>query len=112
MNKRPLKPVSDILVRDIKLPIKKQLVDHVPKPKVSLFQRLLDRELHKHPFAIPIITLVGLSFTTMAGFILFGSNNIGTNDAHVVQLSVDQQHLVVPTRALTVKEFLARNKVK
>ena len=48
----------------------------------------------------------------MFGLVLFGGHTIGSNDSHVVQLSVDEKRLVVPTKALTVKDFLDRSKVK
>lgn len=70
------------------------------------------RELHKHPFAVPVVTLVILSFLTMIGSVVIGSQTLGPADAHVVQLSLDGKKQTVPTRAATVQDFLTRVKVQ
>ncbi len=69
------------------------------------------RGLHKHPFMVPVVTLVILSFLTMVGSVLLGSRTIGASDAHVVQLTLDGKKQTVPTRANTVQDFLTRAKV-
>ncbi len=69
------------------------------------------RELHKHPFAVPVFTLVILSFLTMFGSVVLGSRTIGASDAHVVQLTLDGKKQTVPTRADSVQDFLTRAKV-
>jgi uncharacterized protein YabE (DUF348 family) len=80
-------------------------------PQKGLIARFLDKELHKHPFAVPVITITLLSFVTMIGLVFTGSSELGSNDSHVVQLSVDDEKIVLPTKALTVKDFLERSKV-
>lgn len=111
MNKKP-HHFSDILIKEVKLPGRKKPAGSEPLPKRKFFQRLLDRELHKHPFAIPVITFTVMSFITMLGIVVFSGGTIESNDSHVVQLSVDNKRIVVPTKALTVKEFLDRSKIK
>jgi resuscitation-promoting factor RpfB len=106
MNKKT-SSISELFSRDI-LPPKKTR----KSPKQGLWRRLLDRELHKHPFAVPVITIVILSFITMFLFVVLGGRSVDTNDSHVVQLSADGKRSVVPTKALTVKDFLDRSKVK
>lgn len=110
MNKKP-NLVSDLLQRDI-LPAKKQPATKPVPEKRHFWRRLLDRELHKHPFAVPVISITVLSFITLVLVVVMGIRNTGGNDAYVVQLSVDDKRLVVPTRAFTVKDFLERSKVK
>lgn len=70
------------------------------------------RELHKHPFAVPVITIVILSFATMIGSIFLGAQTVGPSDAHVVQMSLDGKKQTIPTRAATVQDFLERAKVE
>jgi uncharacterized protein YabE (DUF348 family) len=79
----------------------------MPKKK-SFRESLMGRELHKHPFVVPVLTLIVLSFVTMAGLVLGGASTLGADDAHVVQLSLDNKKQVVPTRAKTVEDFLER----
>src|SRR3989344_1384681 len=79
--------------------------------KKSFKQGIAAREYHKHPFVVPVVTLIVLSFLTMIGAVMLGSQTIGPADAHVVQLSVDGKKQTVPTRAATVDDFLTRAKV-
>lgn len=111
MNKKP-KSFSNLLFKDIRLQPNKVKPAKTPKLRKGLFRRILDKEFHKHPFAIPVITFVVLSFMTMVGTVLLNSRSVNLNSSYVVQLSVDGKRLVVPTRALTVKDFLQRSKIK
>lgn len=77
----------------------------------ALKQSLMARELHKHPFVVPIVTFAVLSFVTMVGMIFFGAQTVGSTDSHVVQLSLDGKKQVIPTRAATVGELLERAQV-
>ena len=61
---------------------------------------------HKHPFAVPIVTLVALFLGAIVGFFLFSGQTVGANDAKVVHLYVDGKTRVVPTRAFTVGDAL------
>jgi resuscitation-promoting factor RpfB len=124
------KPFTDIFVQDVKLPkkleesvktarknlkltsTKKTRKSKKPDNKQGLVGRIISKELHKHPFAIPVITFVILSFAFLISFVFFGGRDIGSNDSYVVQLSVDGEKLVLPTKAYTVGDFLDRAKVK
>ncbi len=70
------------------------------------------RELHKHPFVVPIVTLFTLSFITMIGVIFFGAQTVGSSDSHVVQLTLDGKKQTIPTRATTVGELLSLTQVE
>ena len=76
--------------------------------KKSFHQGVKPRELHKHPFVVPVVTFILLSFLTMAGWVMLRSQTLGPDDAHVVQLSVGGKKQTVPTRAPTVQDFLTR----
>lgn len=81
------------------------------KKKISFRQGVKAREFHKHPFMVPVVTFIVLSFVTMAGYVLIGGRTVGPEDAHVVQLSLDGKKQTIPTRASTVDEFLKRAEV-
>lgn len=81
------------------------------KNKLTSMQDIRSRGLHKHVFVVPVITFILLSFVTMIGSVLLGSQTIGAQDAHVVQLSLDGKKQTVPTRAINVQDFLTRAKV-
>lgn len=81
------------------------------KNNTTLKERFLARELHKHPFAVPVITVIVLCFMTMIGSVILGSQTIGSNDSHIVQLSSDNKKQTIPTRATTVGDFLERAKI-
>lgn len=67
---------------------------------------------HRHPFAIPVVTLVGLLFFSLGGFLVFGGQTIGAADSKVVQLHVDGKNQAIPTRASTVRELLERVQIE
>lgn len=64
------------------------------------------RQLHRHPFIIPVITFFVLLIFTAGLFINYNGNTIGPNDAHIVILKSDKKQQSIPTRAATVGEFL------
>lgn len=80
-------------------------------PKRSLLarlRRLKIRDMHKHPFAIPIAAFL-LLFLVCAGLLIhFNGKTVGATDAHVVILSNDGKRRTLPTRATTVGDFLQR----
>lgn len=82
------------------------------KKSKHLIRKLLARELHKHPLFVPVTTLVVLSMFSMLAFVFFGSRVQGTNDSHVVQLTVEGEKQTLPTKAVTVGDFLGRIKVE
>lgn len=82
------------------------------KKKIKTIHRKLKaRKLHKHPFAVPVLTLVILCIVSLVASVVSGGQTLGANDAHVVQLSVDGKKEVLPTRATTVEEFLSRTNI-
>ncbi len=81
------------------------------KKSRPIIQRLKARKLHKHPFAVPVLTLLILSFVTLVGSVVMGGQTLNASDTHVVQLSLDGKKQTLPTRASTVEDFLARTNV-
>jgi uncharacterized protein YabE (DUF348 family) len=79
-----------------------------PKNRSSIWQRLLNHPFHNHPFVIPVMAFVMLSFLSMATFVVSNGATLGPSDTKVVNLAIDGEQQVVPTRATTVKEFLER----
>ena len=81
------------------------------KKAKEITKRLKARKLHKHPFAVPIITIVILSFATMIASVFMGGETLQANDTFVVQLTLDGEKQSLPTRAATVEEFLAKTSI-
>ena len=81
------------------------------KKSRTISQRLKARKIHKHPFVVPVLTVLILSFVTLIGSVSLGGKTLNTTDTHVVQLSLDGKKQSVPTRATTVEDFLARTNV-
>ncbi|HUP26368.1 MAG TPA: ubiquitin-like domain-containing protein [Candidatus Limnocylindrales bacterium] len=81
------------------------------KKSQTITHRLRARKLHKHPFAVPVVTLIILSFITLIGSVVLGGQTLNASDTHVVQLSLGGKKQVLPTRATTVEDFLARSNV-
>ncbi len=76
--------------------------------KGSFSFRDLLRQIGRHPVAIPLGTFTVLFLLTVVGFLLFGVQTIGANNARVVHLVIDDKEQVIPTHAPTVQELLAR----
>lgn len=81
------------------------------KRPTTLRHRLKAKKLHKHPFAVPVFTLLILSFITLVGSVILGGQTLGPSNAYVVQLSLGGKKEVLPTRAATVQEFLERSNI-
>lgn len=79
--------------------------------KRKFIQRVMSRELHRHPFAVPVVTLFILSFVTLFGLVILGAQTVGPSDTRVVQLSIAGEKQTIPTRATTVDDFLKRAEV-
>lgn len=77
----------------------------------SIIARILKNELHKHPFVVPVVTLIVLVIATLVSIVFFGSWSPEAADSHVVQLSIEGEKQTLPTRAKTVGDFLDRVKV-
>ncbi len=81
------------------------------KKYISTKRRKLLR-FKNHPFVVPIITLLVLSFLTMVAFIGLGARNFTPTDSHVVIVSHDDKRETLPTRAATVGLLLDRLNIK
>jgi uncharacterized protein YabE (DUF348 family) len=77
-----------------------------------LIARFLAKELHKHPFAVIVFTFCALSVITLFAIVMTGAHSQDSGDSHVVQLTVDGEKTTLPTRAVTVGNFLDRVNVK
>ncbi len=75
---------------------------------LARLRRLEVRELHKHPFAIPVAAFLILFFVSLGLFINFNGTTLTANDAHVVIVSDNGKRQTLPTRAATVGDFLKR----
>lgn len=69
------------------------------------------KRLHRHPFIIPVVTFFVLFFLTAVGFVATGGTTIGPSDSHMVQLYVDGNQQVLPSRAETVGDFLKKSNI-
>lgn len=78
------------------------------KKRTKLHQRLFSRELYRHPYAVPVVTIAVLTIVSLFALVFFGGTTVGPGDSHVVQLSIEGEKQTVPTRANTVQEFLDR----
>lgn len=65
-----------------------------------------------HPFVIPVITFMVLFFVSLIGYVNLGARTVGASDKLVVNLSIDGEEQVLPTRARTVGELLERLDIK
>lgn len=80
---------------------------HLKKLRSAKIKRKI-KLLSRHPFVVPVSTFVVLFFFSLVVFVIAGGQTIGASDTRVVQLHVDNQTQVVPTRAVTVKELLEK----
>lgn len=64
--------------------------------------------LRKHPFIVPVITLLVLVFITLAGLVSFNATTLGPADSRVVHVYADGHEQTLPTRAPTVGNLLER----
>ncbi|MDQ5972258.1 MAG: hypothetical protein QG553_417 [Patescibacteria group bacterium] len=83
------------------------------KPSTSKTQPQQKRlhRLKNHPFVVPVMTFLGLFVISLATFVMLGGTSIGPSDSHIVHLYVDGQEQILPSRATTVDDLLARAKI-
>jgi uncharacterized protein YabE (DUF348 family) len=81
------------------------------KKFIKLRKHFLSRELYRHPYAVPVVTIVILSVVSLFVMVFAGTTTIGPGDSKVVKLSVEGEQRAVPTRAKTVQEFLERTEL-
>lgn len=67
---------------------------------------------HKHPFVLPVVTLLALFAAGAVLLIVSGSQQVTASDSHLVIFSHDKKQETLPTRAKTVGEFLERTGVQ
>jgi uncharacterized protein YabE (DUF348 family) len=65
-----------------------------------------------HPYAIPVTTFLVLFFLSIAVFIGLQTQTVQPTDTKIIELAVDDTHQSIPTRAVTVGEFLDRAQIK
>lgn len=81
-----------------------------PKPKAS--KQVKTDPLHKHPFMVPVATLLVLLVISSLGFLLFGGQTVQDDGVKRVNVYLDDKTRTLPTRAKTVKELLSRLNVQ
>lgn len=80
--------------------------------KPSRWQKINAHPLKNHPFVVPVLTFVSMSFVAMALFVVSNGNTLGASDTRVINLSIDGVNQVVPSRANTVKELLEQRGIQ
>lgn len=73
-----------------------------------IIAKFLSKEFHRHPYAVPVVTFLLLSFVSLFAVVLLGARSEGAGSIHVVQLTVEGERQTLPTRAVTVKDLLNR----
>jgi len=117
--KRPRPSLADIRVvkkpkpsvaKNSKQTVKpaKKTVSPKQKPKESFFKKLTTHPLKNHPFVLPVLTFIFLSFLSMGIYIASNGKTLGASDTKVVNLYIDGKQQVVPTRASTVGDMLQK----
>lgn len=77
-----------------------------PKAEQRRFHRL--RLLAAHPVMVPVVTFGVLLGLTVAGFLLFGGNDVRATNTRVVVIAHDGVKQTVPTQSGTVGQLLDR----
>lgn len=80
----------------------------INKPKITISSGVFSRSWHRHPFAIPVFTILALIAVTSLSFLLFGGQTVDPADKKVVKLSIDGKTQSIPTRAESVRDLLTR----
>lgn len=78
------------------------------KHKFTRKQRTKIQKIRKHPFVLPITVFFVMFFLSLVFIVDMGGQTIGASDRRVVQLFIEGEEQVVPTRAKTVRELLTR----
>lgn len=82
------------------------------KPKLKSVKRPRLSFNDRHPFVVPVVTLVCLLIISLFGVLMFGGQTVGPADSKVVQLHADGEIRNIPTRAKTVRQVLERTGVE
>ena len=67
--------------------------------------------LSKHHFSIGVFFSVVFFVIAMGGLVVANGEAVRPEDSHVVNLSIDGQENILPTRALTVGDLLAKQQI-
>lgn len=107
-----IRPVSNTVKKTkTAASLKTKVVESVPavsQKKPRLLRRLAAHPLRQHPFVVPVVTLVVLSFVSMVAFVISNGSTLGASDTRLVRLIIDGEEQLVPTRSSNVKELLER----
>jgi uncharacterized protein YabE (DUF348 family) len=103
--KRPVKTTATFTDKTVK---SRLVVNRNKSKKIRLFQRLKSPPLKHHPFLIPVITFILLSFFVMAAYVVSNGSTLGPSDTKLVHLKVDDDEQTVPTRAKTIQDLLKK----
>lgn len=110
-NKATEKPLLKTVASKVKV-TKNQTAKSVNTKKkgkrFGFLRRVLAHPLRSHPFALPALTFVLLSFFAMAVFVIGNGSTLGPTDTKLVYLQVDDEKQTVPTRAKNIKELLSK----
>jgi uncharacterized protein YabE (DUF348 family) len=68
--------------------------------------------LVSHGFTLGVFTIVFVFIFVATGFVVANGQTLGPNDSHMVNLYIEGQTTIVPTRATNVKEFLEKMNIK
>src|SRR5690606_37389508 len=66
------------------------------------------QRIRRHPFIVPVVTLLMLVVASLVGIVFFGATTLGPADSRDVTLFVDEEMRTLPTRAKTVGDLLEK----
>ncbi len=66
----------------------------------------------RHPFVVPVVTILGLLLASLVGFFMFGGQVVHPTDTKVIRFHSDGKNQTIITRAKTVQEFLDRSNIQ
>lgn len=67
---------------------------------------------HKHPFAVPVVTFIILFVISCVVLVNLNGQTIGASDSKIVNLYIDGEKRIVPTRAESVRDVLASQQIE
>ena len=79
------------------------------QPKDGIIKRSYN---NRHPFVVPLATIVFLFFVSIFGFFMYGGQVLQPQDTKIIRFYSEGQNQSIITRAKTVKDFLERSKIE
>jgi uncharacterized protein YabE (DUF348 family) len=79
---------------------------------MKLLKKTKRVSLVSHSFTLGLFTIAFVFIFVATSFVVANGQTLGPNDSHMVNLYIDGQTTVVPTRATTVKDFLEKMNIK